>query len=295
MDAQLGLVACLVALVLAACQATGSGGAETGYVAAAIDPTPLWDFTDPAASEARFAERAEGAAAGEALLWRTQQARALGLQGDFDRARALLAEVERELPAEASEGRVRYCLELGRVENSAGDRAAARPWFAEAWEVASALHLDGLAVDAAHMIGIAAEGDEALRANELALELSATSKDPDARRWRASLENNQGWILFDDKQPEQALVHFERALAAREEQGNLRTIRIAHWSIARCLRELGRLDEALAIQERLARELVEAGETDGYVDQELGELKRALGRDDEALAHLARARELLGE
>lgn len=51
----------------------------------------LWDFDDPAGSEARFRQAADEAAdASLALALRTQVARALGLQGRYEEAAALL-------------------------------------------------------------------------------------------------------------------------------------------------------------------------------------------------------------
>ena len=65
--------------------------------------------------------------------------------------------------------------------------------------------------------------------------------------------------------------------------------------MARCLRALGRVDEALAIQERLARETEAAGDQeDGYGAEEIGECLLALGRPDEARPAFARAAALLG-
>jgi tetratricopeptide (TPR) repeat protein len=60
---------------------------------------------------------------------------------------------------------------------------------------------------------------------------------------------------------EEAQEHFVRALAADEERGEPERIRIARWAVARGLRCMGRLEEALAIQQRL----VEQGPEDPYV------------------------------
>jgi len=46
-------------------------------------------------------------------------------------------------------------------------------------------------------------------------------------------------------------------------------VHIAKWSVARCLRSLGRHDEALAILEALEREGRAAGKPDPYVDEEI--------------------------
>jgi hypothetical protein len=69
---------------------------------------------------------------------------------------------------------------------------------------------------------------------------------------------------------------------------NTRT-RIARWCVARCLRSLGCVGEALAEQRALAADLEAAGEVDGYIDEEIGECLLALGRDDEARPFLGRA------
>jgi hypothetical protein len=71
--------------------------------------------------------------------------------------------------------------------------------------------------------------------------------------------------------------------------------RIARWTVARGLRSLGRLDEAEAIQRKLADELAEAHAPDGYVFEELAEI--AVARGDRAAAQpwAAKALAILGE
>src|SRR6185503_10602543 len=103
--------------------------------------------------------------------------------------------------------------------------------------------------------------------NERALVLSQTSADPAARRWRASLLNNMGWTRHGEGAYGAALELFEQALDAHREQGDEGLIRIARWCVARCLRSLNRLDDALAQQESLAAELAKAGQSDGFVDE----------------------------
>ena len=272
-------------------------------LAAAIQDA--WDFGDPAGSEARFAamvrdaER-DGDEAAAAEI-RTQLARAQGLQRRFDDANATLEAVEPLLNREpALRVRVRHALERGRVFNSTGDAHRATGWFTRAWMLASAPmerpQLDSLAVDAAHMLAIAdpANADDW---NRKALDLAESSPNPDARRWRASLLNNIGWTHFSSGNYAAALAHFERALAARVEQGTTGKFRgpwlIARWCVAKAKRVLGQLDEALAEQQKLAAEHAAAGTSDGFVHEELGECLLALGRDAEAAPHFARAHALL--
>ena len=145
----------------------------------------------------------------------------------------------------------------------------------------------GCAVDAAHMLGIVDAPE--LTWNLKALELAETSSDERARRWRASLYNNVGWSYHDRGEFDAALAAFAKALRLREEQGDAKLIRIARWAVARVLRSLLRLDEALAIQRDLAAQERREGKTDGYVEEELGEVLLALGRADEARPHFARA------
>jgi tetratricopeptide (TPR) repeat protein len=258
----------------------------------------LWDYDDPAASEARFRTAIEAAeavdepiAADEA---RTQLARALGLQGRFEAGHAILDRVDADHPSD-DRIRVRARLERGRLWRSSGDPAASVAPFNGAWELARTLGEDGLAVDAAHMLAIVDAPPGEATWHERALQLAGTSPDPVARKWRGSLWNNIGWARFDAGDLDAALAAFETALAARREQGQARQTRIAEWCVARCLRALGRPADALAIQERLTAEAAAAGEPEsGFRAEEIGECLLDLGRAGEARPYLARAAELLG-
>jgi tetratricopeptide (TPR) repeat protein len=258
----------------------------------------LWAFDDPAASEARFRAAIDAAetdgdpdAADEA---RTQLARSVGLQGRFVEGHAVLDQVDLDHPA-ADRVRVRSCLERGRLHRSSGDPAAAIPPFEAAWDLASALGEDGLAVDAAHMLALvdAPPGEAAWHTR--ALDLADASPDPAARRWRGSLWNNIGWARFEAGDLDDAMAAFETALAARREQGKPKETRVAEWCVARCLRALGRPTDALAIHERLAVEKAAGDPEDGYGVEETAECLLALGRENLSRPHFARAADLLGE
>ena len=252
----------------------------------------LWNFRDPAESERRFRtllERVSGDPEAEAVV-RTQIARALGLQRRFDEAHAILDQVEAGPASRGARAAVRHGLERGRLFNSARDPDHARPHFVAALERASAVGEDALAVDAAHMLAIV-ETDPVLQAtwNERALALAESSADPLARRWRASLLNNQGWTRHGEGRYAEALDLFERALEARRELGEESSIRVARWCVARSLRSLGRTDEALAAQRALEADCAAAGTPDGFVFEEIGECLLALGREEEARPWLGRA------
>lgn len=256
----------------------------------------LWDFSDPGTSEARFVEvEAKARTRGEeTYAWeaRTQVARAMGLQRRFEEAHAALDEVQPHVGLGPSV-KVRYLLERGRVLNSSGDAAAARPLFQEAFDVAQVAGEEFLTVDAAHMMGIVTSGDESVGWNLKALEMARAAQDPAARNWRGSLLNNLGWTLHDQGRHAEALALFEEALAFRIEQGKPDLVRIAKWCVARCKRSLGRFEEALSEQRALSVEAETAGQPDGFGQEEIGECLLALGRAEEAKPHFARAFELL--
>jgi tetratricopeptide (TPR) repeat protein len=179
-------------------------------------------------------------------------------------------------------------LERGRVFNSSKSADQARPLFLRAWEIASTAGQDFYAIDAAHMLGIVEPPDAQPAWNLKALALAEKSAEPRARKWLGSLYNNIGWTYHDQGQVEQALATFEKALAWRMEQGQEREIRIARWCVARALRSLGRLDEALTIQRELA-----SGDHDGYVDEEIAECLLTLGQGEETRPYFAAAYEKL--
>ena len=259
-----------------------------------LDPAALdrwWDFDHPAASEATFREELarlpQTSAARLELL--TQLARAQGLQRRFGAADATLAEVERMLSGQPAVVKVRYLLERGRVLNSSKRPDQAVPLFREALDLARQAHEDFLAIDAAHMLGIAAPLAERLRWNLEAVAMTERTDNARAKRWLASLYNNIGWTYHDRGEYALALAYFERALPQWEARGEKSAIRAARWSIGRGLRSLERYHEALTIQEALLAEIEKSGETDGYVYEEIGELHLARGDAAQAKPWFAKA------
>lgn len=261
----------------------------------------LWQFDNPAATEAAFLallpqiEQTNNRDTLAQLY--TQIARTHSLRHQFDQAHAWLDKADALLTPETAAAHIRSLLERGRTYNSANDKAKAIPLFQQALTLAQQTHADYFAVDAAHMLAIAAPThQQAVHWNEEAMRLAEASTDPAARQWLGALYNNLGWDYHDAGQFDKALALFEKGLRWRETEAQPRKeipIRIARWSIGRTLRSLGRLDEALALQQALLAEWQAAGAEDGYVYEELGELLLALGRPDEARPHFAQAYQLL--
>jgi tetratricopeptide (TPR) repeat protein len=251
----------------------------------------LWDYDQPAESERRFRDVLPavepGSAAHVQLL--TQIARAQGLQRDFAGAHATLDEAQKLLTDDMGAVRTRYLLERGRVYNSAREPEQAAALFRAAWELASTSGQDFYAVDAAHMLGICEPPAQQVEWNLRALTLAELSSDARARNWQGSLYNNLGWTFHDQGDYARALDLFEKAERFRAAQGQAKELLIARWCVARCLRSLGRVEDALARQQALLAEHTAAGSGDGYVQEELAECLLALGRAEEAWPYFAQA------
>ena len=259
----------------------------------------LWDYNDPAGTKSKLRAVLAKAVASDDRGYHaellTQIARAQGLQRQFDEAHATLDRADAMIDSDMRRAKVRLLVERGRVFNSSGSADKAKPLFVEAWELASGEGIDGLAVDAAHMVATVEVREEGLKWNHKALDLANSSSDPDAQRWTGSLCNNIGWSHHSNGEYDKALIYFEQALQHRRAQGKADDIRIARWCIARCLRSLDRVEEALAVQRELEQQIAEIEDPDGYIYEELAECLQALGRTDEARAHCLRAHELLSK
>jgi len=240
-----------------------------GQHAVMTDPTALWNFDDPAGSELRFRTAADTAEGTDRLVLMTQVARALGLQERYDEGHAVLD----HLAADDTEVATRVSLERGRLLRSGGHPDEARPHFAAAAATAADAGLEVLHVDALHMAVLVAPAEDQQRLTEEALAVARAASEPAARNWDASLLNNLGMVHADQKDWPAAHATFEEALAARERIGDVGTVRVARWMVGWSLRNLGRTDEALAVQRSLKAELTAAGEEDPYVDEELALLE----------------------
>jgi len=272
--------------------------ATTLSPAMALDLASLWDHRQPALSEQRFREALATASPDDALLLQTQIARTYGLRKEFARAQQILRDIEPALPGASAEMRVRHALEFGRTLASATHdessqtaevKAQARAAYERALELARAVKLDDLAIDALHMLAFVdtAPADQ-LKWAQQALAVVQASTQPSAKNWEASLRNNIGYALHQLGRLDEALAEFERAVVLRERGTNAASTRVAHWMVAWTLRGLKRHNEALVIQQRLEREGDAAADPDPYVFEELALLYRERG--EAALADAAAAR-----
>ena len=260
--------------------------------ARAIDLAPLWNFSDVPGSEQRFRDALATTTGDDALILQTQIARTYGLRNDFPKAREILHGIEPQLAFAGAEARARHALELGRTYASAAHPAAsiedeaktrARAAFLAAHDLAKTGQLDGLAIDALHMMAfVDTKPDQQLRWGERALEIAIESTQPAAKRWEPSLRNNIGYALHELGRYDEALAEFRRAVVLREKSGDAAALRDARWMEAWTLRALKRVDDAIAIQTKLETEYASSGTTNRGVFEELELLYRAKG--DAAMA-----------
>ena len=191
----------------------------------------LWNFEDPELSEQRFRDALADPTydADERAELATQLGRAIGLQGRYEEADALLDAIDGE--DEPTVG-VRVLLERGRVLNSSGHAAMAVPLFEQAAELGDHLGEEFLAVDALHMLAIA-DSAHAEAWTRSALEYASTVHDPHTRRWMVALHNNLGWTLHDAGRFTEALVEFQLAEQWAEQVGTPAQQQHAREAIAR--------------------------------------------------------------
>jgi tetratricopeptide (TPR) repeat protein len=263
------------------------------------DIDSLWDYDRPGVTERRFRELLAAALDSRDLPYLkqllTQIARAEGLQRKFQDAHKTLDRVQKEIDKADDKTKVRYLLERGRVFNSSGNRDDARPLFLEAFDLALTSKDDFNAVDAAHMIAIVEPTEKQLQWNLKAMDLAENSAEEKVRKWKGSLYNNVGWTYFEQKQYEESLFTFEKALEFQQQQGDPNKIMIAKWCVAKTLRMMNHTEEALERQRSLFEQYQAAGKKSGYVYEEIAECLMVMGHEQEAQGWFAAAYEELSK
>lgn len=258
----------------------------------------LWDYNDPAETEKKFRELLPAAEKGKdkgyyiELL--TQLARTNSLRKKFEEAHEILDKAMKIIRAEHVVPRIRYMLERGRTYNSAGELEKARELFLAAYQQGDKYKEDNLAIDAVHMLGIVDKGEESLKWNELAIDMAEKTEDEKAKDWLGPLYNNTAWTYFDMKEYDKSLELQKKSVDYHTSLNNKQQLSIAKWSVARVMREMGKVEEALKQQIELRKE----NETlisceDGYNSQEIGECLLLLGKKNESKPYFKSAYELL--
>ena len=258
----------------------------------------IWNYNDPAATAIKFEALIDTAKSTDEdyyLELMTQIARTQSLQMNFDSAHIILDQVEKQLTTDKVIPTIRYNLERGRTYNSANKKEKASKFFTKAYDLALTNNQDFYTIDAAHMLAISESAEKQLDWNLIALELSEKTQDERAKKWQGSLYNNIGWTYHDQGEYDKALIYFEKALADRELKNDKEAIFIAKWTVARTYRSLGKIDEAIDLQEQLMKEMIQDGKTeDGYVYEELGECYYSID-PEKAKPYFKKAYDLLSQ
>ncbi len=260
----------------------------------------LWNYDNPSETEKKFREilpQAESSGDTSYLIQLiTQIARTQGLQTKFDDAHKTLDHAKELNPEKFDAANIRYLLERGRVYNSSKVKDKAKELFLEAYNFGLTRNLDNYTIDAAHMMGIVEQVEESLKWNETAIKLAESSNEQKARKWLGPLYNNTGWTYFDMKEFDKALNMFERNVEWHTSMQSKIPLIGAKWSVARVLRELGNVDEALTMQLDLIDELKEKElEQDGYVFEEIGECLLLKNKKEDSKPYFKQAYELLSK
>jgi tetratricopeptide (TPR) repeat protein len=252
----------------------------------------LSDYDRPEETERRLLELAQIAKAATprdpsyCIEVLAQIARMQGLQNKLPEAKNTLKESE-EFLIEAEDtcraaAKIRYFLENGRLCILDKTPSQARPLFIEAWTLANNSGEDFLAIDAAQML--AAIEPQKLQKEWIlkAMAIAEASPQSRAKQTQGALYSTLGWTQFDVRQYEGALEFFKKALSFIKAHGTPRKVITAKWAVAKTLRSLNRIEEALELQKDLLAELARINVADGLVYEELAECLQSLKKTSEA-------------
>lgn len=253
-----------------------------------------WNYRKPDVTEKKFREyllkareKDDKEYLGQLL---TQLARSIGLQKRFEEAHEILDEADKVLGETSKVGRVRYLLERGRTHNSSGKAEEARALFEQAYELGQKVGAEWHTIDAVHMLGFSGDPEVVIKWNRKGLELAKQAKSEKARGWAATLYQNLGYTLLQEKRYDEALAVFKEAVTFCEKANYEDKRRVMKWFLGKTLRDQGKPQEALAVQQALLKEYEEAGKEEaGYTTEEIGECLWALDRKEEARPYLALA------
>lgn len=263
----------------------------------------LWGLGDPMIVEKKLQELLPQAKALKDhsiyLQILSQIALAQAVQQKFDSAHKILNDAEALLTPDHALAKVRILLERGRVYQQAEKISEARTYFERSFDLSKERNFDYHTINAAHMIAIVEDKTaDKIKWNQLALNLALKTSDQRASLWLGPLFNNLGRNYLEEKQFDKALSAFQKALEYREKEAYVPNILFAKWAVARALRSLDRLDDALDIQNVLAKELealakdrkVEAPAEmvalmHGFVYEELAEIYHAKAKKCASIAY----------
>ncbi len=220
----------------------------------------------------------------------SQIALAQAMQQKFDLAHKTLDTAEAGLTPEYELARVRVLLERGRVFHQADNLNAALPLFKQSYELSKKCNFDFHTINAAHMVAIIENKfNDKIKWNKIAIELAEKTEDKRGQAWLGALYNNLAQNYIESEQYQQAYSAFEQSKKFGEERKDAIIVRGSKWGIARALRSLNRLDEALNMQVALLEEYEELNKK-GEFPIELLQLSRGVVYEELAEIYLTKAK-----
>jgi tetratricopeptide (TPR) repeat protein len=258
----------------------------------------LWDYNRPEETEMKFLKiLSEARDSGNfdylgQLL--TQIARTRVFLGDIEGARKLLDEADATLTGECKIGKIRSILERGRTYQASGEMKKAEFLFLKACDQSYMADALEYTVDAAHMLAILSEPEEAIKWNDFALKLTEDSDKERVRYWQGSLFNNIGWEYHKKGDYDSAYLYFKKSLTFHVEKKRPDRIRFATFSISHTLRSMAPFEEALMRLRQLMENYESEGvDESGFIAEEIGECLWAFDKKEEARPYLVQAYEKL--
>ena len=227
----------------------------------------------------------------------SQIALSQAMQKKFVLAHKTLDDAEKNLTDDYSLARVRIILERGRIFHQAGESDKALTLFEESYHLSKSHNFDYHTINAAHMVAIVVKNtDEKIKWNQQAISIANKTQDIAAKAWLGALYNNIAQNYIDAEQFSEALDAFKKSKEFAELRGDHIVIRGAQWGIARSLRSLNCLEEAIKIQlslldeyaeivrnSELPMEIIVVGR--GMIYEELAEIHLAYAKNYATLAY----------
>jgi tetratricopeptide (TPR) repeat protein len=213
------------------------------------------------------------------------------IQGNKEEGRKFLEEAAERASDSDPMGWSRYLGVRGRFEWQDDDLIKARATFDEMYIYCNTNALWSRAVDAAHMIAIVAETvEEQIEWGQRGIEAAESGG---VESWLGPLWNNLGTTYYDNKQFDSALNAFLKARDYHWQYSGEIGKLYADYHVGMTYRHLGQFDKAaqwlrpvLAWAERLGDH-----SAIGQACEDLGEVAIGIGKDDEGLAMMKRARD----
>jgi len=223
----------------------------------------------------------------------TQLVRVQNLQGKTTEAKENL-ELARKLimaiaPEKQTRLEIRLLLEEGRHLCLSMMPSKAQTHFSQAWTMATAANEIALAIEAAVMLSISQPPKYRNDWLQRAIELAEKTDVQQAKLWLAQLYLMDGWHAFDFRRFDDALKSFKSALERPREHGEMTSLILIKWCVARAMRALGRIQEALDIQRELLAEVSSEGKLNGHVFLEIAECLQLLRKTEEAKTYFESA------